>query len=207
LANRKFQKKKRNDVKRQKKPVMTITAEGKNKTESLYFASFQDQYGKYNIKFVKTGLDTDPAGMLKSMNTYWKNNALSEKNGDKSYIVLDMDCNPEKIRLVEKLQKQSKNIIFITSNPCIEVWFLLHYAYSTHQYKDSREPKRELAKYIDGYEENTDIADIIRPYICEADNRVEQLKKNYESIGIKWGDVGCNPMTDVPIVLKNLGVL
>lgn len=67
---RNFQKKKRNDVRRHRKPVMIITAEGKNETEKLYFQSFQEQYGKYNIRFVKTGMDTDPEGMLKSMNTY-----------------------------------------------------------------------------------------------------------------------------------------
>ena len=49
---------------------MIITAEGKNETEKLYFQSFQEQYGKYNIRFVKTGMDTDPEGMLKSMKTY-----------------------------------------------------------------------------------------------------------------------------------------
>ena len=33
MADRNFQKKKRNDVKRKRKPVMLITAEGRNKTE------------------------------------------------------------------------------------------------------------------------------------------------------------------------------
>ena len=47
MADRNFQKKKRNDVKRKRKPVMLITAEGRNKTEKQYFTSFQDQHGKY----------------------------------------------------------------------------------------------------------------------------------------------------------------
>ena len=33
MADRNFQKKKRNDVKRKRKHVMLITAEGRNKTE------------------------------------------------------------------------------------------------------------------------------------------------------------------------------
>lgn len=44
MADRNFQKKKRNDVKRKRKPVMLITAEGRNKTEKQYFGSFQDQH-------------------------------------------------------------------------------------------------------------------------------------------------------------------
>lgn len=207
MADRNFRKKKRNDVKRKRKPVMIITREGKNKTERIYFNSFQEQHGKYVIRFVNTGLDTDPDGMLKSMEKAWKRYELSVKNGDKAYIVLDMDCNPQKIKQVKELQEASKNIRFIASNPCIEVWFILHFIYTTHQFKDSKEPKRELAKYIQGYEENMDISAILRPRLEEAKKNIEKLATYFESIDIKWGDVACNPMTDAIEILKELGVL
>jgi len=206
MADRNFQKKKRNDVKRKRKPVMLITAEGRNKTEKQYFGSFQEQHGKYSIRFA-TGLETDPVGMLKAMEKAWNKNELSEKDGDKAYIILDMDCKPEKIQLVKELQKKSKNIRFIVSNPCIEVWFILHYIYTTHQFKDSKEPKKELAKYIPGYEESLDISTIIRPMINEAEKHLGQLKGYYETLGVAWGDADCNPMTDVDEVLKELEVL
>src|SRR5574344_1461264 len=101
MADRNFQKKKRNDVNRQKKPVILITAEGRNKTEKQYFNSFQEKHGKYVIRFANTGLETDPYGLLKAMEKAWKKNELSEKDSDKAYIVLDMDCKPEKIQLVK----------------------------------------------------------------------------------------------------------
>lgn len=107
MADRNFQKKKRNDVKRKLKPVMLITGEGRNKTEKQYFNSFQDQHGKYSIRFA-TGLETDPVGMLKAMEKAWKKNELSEKDGDKAYIVLDMDCKPEKIQLVKSCRRNQK---------------------------------------------------------------------------------------------------
>lgn len=206
MADRNFQKKKRNDVKRTRKPVMLITAEGRNKTEKQYFNSFQDQHGKYSIRFA-TGLETDPVGMLKAMEKDWKKNELSEKDGDKAYIVLDMDCKPEKIQLVKELQKKSKNIRFIVSNPCIEVWFILHFIYTTHQFKDSKEPKKELAKYIPGYEESMDISAILRPMLNDAAKHLEQLKGYYETLGVAWGDADCNPMTDIVKVLEELEVL
>lgn len=65
MAERNFKKKKRNNVQRHRKPVMLITGEGKNKTEQLYFSSFNEQHGNYVIRFVKTGLDTDPSRMLR----------------------------------------------------------------------------------------------------------------------------------------------
>ena len=103
MTDRNFQKKKRNDIKRKKKPVMLIVAEGRNKTEKQYFGSFQNQHGKYVIRFA-TGLETDPVGMLKAVEKAWSKNELSTKDGDKAYIVLDMDCKPDKIRLVKELQ-------------------------------------------------------------------------------------------------------
>lgn len=207
MADRKFQKKKRNNITRKKRPIMIFTGEGKNKTEKQYFLSFQEQHGKYSIQYVNTGLDTDPAGMLKSMENAWKRYELSVSNGDKAYIVLDMDCSPQKIKLVKKLQEKSKNIQFIVSNPCIEVWFIMHFIYTTHQFKDGREPKKELGKYITGYEENMYISEIIRPRLEMAVKNVEKLMVHYESIGIKWGDAACNPMTDVVDILKELDVI
>jgi len=185
---------------------MLIAAEGKNKTEKQYFNSFQDQHSKYSIRFA-AGLETDPVGMLKAMEKAWKKNELSEKNGDLAFIVSDIDCKPEKIQLVKTLQKKSKNIRFIVSNPCIEVWFILHFVYTTHQFKDSKEPKKELAKYIPGYEESMDISNILRPMICKAKKHTEQLREYYKSIGIEWNSVECNPMTDVLEVLGKLEAL
>ena len=93
------------------------------------------------------------------------------------------------------------------SNPCIEVWFIMHFIYTTHQFKDGREPKKELGKYISGYEENMYISEIIRPRLEMAVKNVEKLMVHYESIGIKWGDAACNPMTDVVDILKELDVI
>ena len=206
MADRNFQQKKRNDVKRKRKPVMIITGEGKNKTERLYFSSFQEQHGKYVIRFVNTGQDTDPAGMLKSIEKAWEKYELSAKNGDKAYIVLDMDCDLQKIKLVKQLQKSSVNIRFIVSNPCIEVWFILHFMYTTHQFRNGKEPKKELAKYIPEYKENMDISATLRPHLEEAKKHVERLKAHYESIDTKWGEINCNPMTDIAEIIEELEV-
>lgn len=207
MAERNFKKKKRNNVQRHRKPVMLITGEGKNKTEQLYFSSFNEQHGNYVIRFVKTGLDTDPSRMLRFMKKAWTANGLNTKNGDKAYIVLDLDCDPQKIQKIKSLQKSSKNIKFILSNPCIEVWFILHFKYTTHPFEDSKDPKKELAKYIPGYKENMDISEKIRPYLEKAGENIKKLTEHFNSINIKWGDVDCNPMTEVDTILKELGVL
>ena len=204
MADRSFQKKKRNSGKRSRRPVILITAEGKNKTEQLYFTSFQNQHGRYSMKFVKTSKDTDPAGMYKSLDTYWKNNDLSERNGDKAFIVLDLDCSDYKAKRIEELSRKTKNIKFIVSNPCIEVWFLMHFGFSTHQFKDSKEPKRELRKYIKDEEESSEIAEIRKPQLSVAKANAERLRKYYEEMGAQWISTECNPMTDVPKIIEKL---
>ena len=204
MADRSFQKKKRNLVKRERKPVMLITAEGKNKTEQLYFTSFQNQHGKYSVKFIKTGNETDPEGMYKALDAYWKRNDLSEKDGDKAYIVLDLDCYEQKAKRIQELSRRSNNIRFVVSNPCIEVWFLMHFGYSTHQFIDSKEPKRELRRYIEGYEENVDVAPILKPLLPVAMENIVRLKKYHQEIGSKWISAGCNPMTDVDEIITLL---
>lgn len=205
MADRNFQRKKRNDVRRKRKPLMLIVAEGKNKTERQYFSSFQEQHGKYNIRFV-TGLETDPVGMFKTMEKAWNNNELSTKDGDKAYIVLDIDCKLEKIQLIKQLQSKTKNIRFITSNPCFEVWFILHFIYTTHQFKDSKEPKRQLTKYIPEYEESMDISMILYPLLDAAVKNLERLKEHYKTLGIVWGSIESNPMSDAVEILRELEV-
>lgn len=51
------------------------------------------------------------------------------------------------------------------------------------------------------------ISEIIRPRLEMAVKNVEKLMLHYESIGIKWGDAACNPMTDVVDILKELDVI
>ena len=207
MGDRKFDRKKRNSGKRHRNSIMLITGEGKNQTEKLYFNSFNEYHGKYVIRFVNTGLDTDPARMLRSMTKAWKRNNLSRRDGDKAYIVLDMDCNPQKVQQIKELQKTTDDIQFIMSNPCIEIWFILHFSYTTHQFKDSKEPKRELTRYIPEYTESRDISNELRNHLEEASENVLKLKRHFESINITWGNADCNPMTDVPEILRELGAL
>ena len=52
---RAFSSKKRNKQNRKEKPMIIITAEGKNETEAKYFDSFRTPDCPYIIKFHKAG--------------------------------------------------------------------------------------------------------------------------------------------------------
>ncbi len=200
--SRKFSKKKRNKITRVQKPMILIIAEGNNMTESKYFKSFQDQHAGYNIKVLIPGHITDPKGMQSKILSYWNEYEMDVSKGDAAFIVLDLDCDSEKGKLIRKLAKENGNARFIVSNPCFEVWFLLHFRYSTHSYLSSAETIKDLRNYIPKYEKNSDVVPILSANLCTAMQNAERLKKYYSDLEDKWPSTSYNPWTDVPIIIN-----
>ena len=72
-------------------------------------------------------------------------------------VVTDMDSvkRDKKVgkdwEALKKDYKNNKNILFCESNPCLEYWFLLHFADTCRNFS-SNEVKRELRKYIKNYQ-------------------------------------------------------
>ena len=196
---RSFSKKKRGSENRRRKPVILIIAEGRNVTESLYFKSFQEQRSDFNIKILRPGHVTDPNGMLQKLLGYWEQYEMDGDNGDKAFIVLDLDCNSEKGKQIRKLECKSNAAQFIVSNPCFEVWFLLHFRYSAKSYRIGNQAVQELRNYIPKYEKNLDVAPLLADKLDTAMNNAAKLTKYYADN--VWPSDSCNPRTDVPIII------
>ena len=198
---RQFSTKSRNSKLRREKPLILIIAEGRNVTESQYFKSFQNQHAAYNIKVLIPGHITDPKGMQSMILRYWDQHEMKAEKGDKAFIVLDLDCSNDKGKLIRKLAKESGNAKFVVSNPCFEVWFLLHYRYSTRSYLSSSEAVKDLRNFIPEYEKNTDIAPLIADNLDQAMAHAERLRKHYGELGANLPSDECNPRTDVPFII------
>lgn len=74
------------------------------------------------------------------------------------YFVFDGDCHPsynEALKLVENLQGRNKKKSFqaITSNPCFELWFLMHYKSCTKPFsaRGNRSPCDDLIASLKRY--------------------------------------------------------
>lgn len=199
---RKFAKKVRDKSIRKTKPVILIIAEGTNETETQYFYTFQHQNAGYIIKVLCTGHKTDPEGMLRKIETYWLENGFDSVHGDMAFILVDLDCNEEKAKLIRCLAKKSKIAQFIVSNPCFEVWFLLHFVYSTKAFASGKAVIDELKKYIPGYEKNKDISGIIMPGLADAIGNVQRLRQYHQDNGCLWPSKDCNPYSDVYKVIE-----
>ncbi len=202
--DRRFREKREGTNKRREKPILMIVAEGNNVTETTYFKSFQQQHANYNIKVIVAKNITDPKGMLKEMQRQWKVKGLSESKGDMAYIVLDLDCDNSKAELIKSLSGTAKNIKFVPSNPCFEIWFLLHFKYSTHAYFNSNEVIKDLKSYIPDYEKTKDINCTLCPLLATALENANRLNDHYKSLGLEWPSIDCNPMTEVPEIIHKI---
>lgn len=127
--------------------------------------------------------------------------------GDRVYCVFDSDpaSNPaEKIKQAFDIIKGSKekglNCIF--SNPCFEVWFVMHYKNPPYG-KTAEQMKDIIGKIIqdreklEDYKETTDIFNILAAHHEEALNRAVQLHKSQEQVYKKVLSHECNPYTNI----------
>lgn len=194
---RNFDIKKRGSRQRKRKAIYLIIAEGRNKTESLYLSNFQEQGKAFCIHFVKAGSNTDAESLYKTLKSKWQELGLSETDGDRGFIVLDIDNDDLKAQSVRKLIKDNTivGINFIVSNPTFELWFLLHFKYTTKYYTDGNAVIKDLKKYIPVYEKNMDCFILTQEYVGEAIKNADKLAKNYGNE--RWPAKECNPRTDV----------
>lgn len=205
--NEKVSRKIRHD--RRTKPAIIIVGEGKCKTERAYFEAFNSQKSPYNITVFPMG-DTDLPGMLKSLKKLIKEYGLNSKRGDLAFVIADLDNDSQKIEYLKTLsQEDSKR--FIISNPCIEVWFINHYEYTTHQFKDGDEVINNLRKYIPKYEKNIKRFTTSMEFVSSLSSQVKyaydntnKQKKHHSETGVIWPDYNCNPYTDVDKIIKKI---
>ena len=196
--------KKRGSANRRAKPVYLIIAEGKNKTETLYFSNYQEQGRPYSIRFVKAGSKTDAESLYKTLSAKWKEMDLSENNGDRGFIVLDIDNDPLKAEKISELIQANINraISFVASNPTFEIWFLLHFRYTTKEYSNGDAVIDDLKKYIPDYEKNEDVFSLCHDKFLDALCNADKLVTYHEEK--MWPSVDCNPRTDVMKLVKLL---
>ena len=160
-------------VRKQKSKIL-IAAEGKNKTEKTYFSNFEDGKKSYNITYAR-GNNTDPLKLVKMLIKEIDELKLDLQDDDVAYCIFDTDVDPNKNKIIEEAIQLAKknNIKIITSSPCFELWFLLHYDYTTAN-MDSEEVIKRLKEYYPKYEKNINIyPDIIK----EIDLAIDRAKK------------------------------
>ena len=189
---------------RKRKNKIIIAVEGNNKTEKLYFDNFDDGKKGYSITIAR-GNDTDPLKLVKSLDKEVKKRELNLNDGDMVFCIFDVDTNKEKNRIINEAVEfaQKRGFQIITSTPCVELWFLLHFEYTTANLSNSEVIKR-LKKYYPKYEKNINIFPFINKYVNVAIANAKKLEKYQVENNKKIRSVEANPNTEMYIIVEYL---
>lgn len=203
-VTRNFERRKRDKGNKKKYPFVIIGCEGNsnNKTEKTYFTNFISR--KCIIKFSK-GNSTDPVGIVEDLLSFIKNE-IELEDDDKVYAVFDTDVNPEKQQLIDEAKKLAKEngVEIITSTPSFELWFLLHFGYTTKMFTSNNDLQNEFMKHIENYSKNGNTYRQIKDMTEQAIEDAKRLEKYQIENGQALDNVNCNPYTAVYKVVEEL---
>lgn len=181
------------------RPLILIVCEGRI-TETNYFHDIRisRKFSKDKMKIIggdESG--TDPRNIVKyakeENKKLWKKNKFDYRS---IWCVFDRDeHNYENVRAAfDQAQANKFNVAF--SNPCFEIWYLLHYQDQTsHIERDNVASELKKEGRIPEYEKNMkNIYDIIKDRQDIAIKRAENLRKMHAGNG---DDATANPSTSV----------
>ena len=119
-------------------------------------------------------------------------------------LTVDLDNKESKAKEIQQLEAKNRVEKFIVSNPSFEVWYLLHYEYSTRSYMNADAVIRGLKKHYPEYEKTSDMHSLLKDKMYEAIARAEKLENYHSAEEHPHPDVNCNPYTDVHKLVKKL---
>lgn len=119
--------------------------------------------------------------------------------------MFDTDIKPEKNIQIEAAIKLAKdnNVISIVSAPCIELWFLLHYEYTTAMIS-SNDVIERLRKHYPKYEKNCNIYSEIKDRMDIAIENSKKLEHYQKQNSKKLQTVEANPYTEMYKMVEEL---
>ena len=133
-------------------PNVFVLVEGR--TEEIYINHLKTRGCNYSLH-VERFEGNRPLKMVKRCAARFRERGMARRYGDLAFCVLDVDYNTaDELRQAEALA-DSQGIGLILSNPCFEVFFLLHFMDGV-VCATPAEIKAETARIIDGYTETKD---------------------------------------------------
>jgi hypothetical protein len=115
---------------------------------------------------------------------------------DEIWCVFDVDVHPN---LPDARQQARANgIKLAVSNPCFELWLLLHFS-EQHAHIERKPAASLLRKYHPDYHKHVRF-DLVRDGYTDAVQRAQQLDKRHRENGTKGG----NPSTDVYVLTERI---
>jgi len=128
--------------------VFVLATEGTS-TEPQYFDIFNSTTMMITVKWLK-GFHSDPIHVLRRMKQYLSSNRL--KSGDAAWLVVDRDqWTDEQLTQLHEWAITNEQYGLAVSNPCFELWILLHFEDATGV-TNLRLCKERLKRHLPNYD-------------------------------------------------------
>lgn len=192
--------KQRGKVTKNRKTLILIGCEGKNKTEKNYFTEFNRTQKKYMIK-PASGNSTDPKGIVED--TVVSMGKFEEE--DLAFCLFDSDTDKQKQPQIDQAVALAKKngIEVLLSVPCFEIWFLQHFQYSTGSLT-SNQTIDKLKKFIPEYEKSENVFLQLEESMETAVEHAERLERYHNELGVQSKSLERNPSTEAYKLVKLL---
>ena len=190
----------RQQRKRPVKRTCLVVTEGK-KTEPDYLLDLNRQEFRLSIQ-VSDG-HSDPGHVVSGAVRRKRDSEDGPVSYDEIWCVFDADDISAETLESAMDRARSEGIWVALSNPCFELWLLLHYRYTTGQMRTCKKARNLLRKHVPGYEKSAPACSELRERLAEAIANAEKLRKHHrDSTGGKehtW-----NPCTGVDALVRAL---
>lgn len=177
------------------KQRLLICCEGKV-TEPSYFGALKAEVRNSLLEIQIYGRGESPKTLVESAveRKRWAEKEAARLKDDtvlydEVWCVFDVDSHPNIPDA--KQQATDNNVRLAISNPCFEVWMLLHFQEQT-AYIDRGHLKRACCKHVKNYKKEIPY-DTVRPTYGKAVTRA----KNLDRMHVRSGKPGANPSTGV----------
>lgn len=186
---------------KKRKPIILIVCEGRNKSETLYFNHFNLRNAPYRL-IIRGSEATDIKNMAIKAEWYYKDFQMDKKLGDRAFCIVDLDLDKDKYLKYEASIKKYKNIEFVVSNPCFEIWLMYYFTENPKVVSSSQAVKELMGKYVEDYQESTDVVEEkkLHNQYAVAINRSEKKNNSYKDIDL----IDRNPYTEIQNVVLEL---
>ena len=155
---------KRPSKNRPPKKIFLIVSEGEE-TEVNYFTDLKQDQRLITVEFkIVHSNNSDPMSVVNYAEQLRKERLKQNKidgtpKYDRVFCLIDRDQHQNYKNALAKAKKS--NIEVIRSIPCFELWFLLHYRYSTKYFACYDDLLPDLTKHCSGYSKNMDIYSLL----------------------------------------------
>jgi len=181
-----------------------IVCEGEQ-TERLYFESLKADRRLTNAEVVVHGPSESGGTHPRNIVDYardCKKQAEQERNPfDQIWCVFDEDTHGELENVRETARARKFDVAY--SNPCFEVWLILHHEYTARP-MTAKEAEARLRKHIDGYHKSMDVYYLLCDIQPQAMKNADLLKKHHDGASSGRPE---NPSTSVDLLVQELNAL